>query len=185
MHNPKVSTTIVLGAAFTFLNSATSLLDFKSQFWGYTFCVFTAILLLYGLALMAKLPFSWGRRLEAFKGLRFGGRMPLKDAVKLAYEEARAQKTIWAEAAERLNATKNPAGVLDYVATYFAMHVPIWGSRPPSDRLEEVPLDRAKNGSMVGGATRLILNDNARTEFINLEVAAKDMEKMLKLMGSN
>ena len=134
---------------------------------------------------MVKLPFSWGRRLRAFKDFRFGGRMPLKEAAKLAYEEARAQKTIWAEAAERLNATNTPAGVLDYVATYFSMHVSIWGSRPPSDRLEEIPLNRAKNGSMEGGATRLVLNDNAKTEFTNLEVDTKDMRKMLALMGSN
>lgn len=182
MQNPKVGGTLAIGAAFTFLNFATSLLDFKSQFWGYTFCIFTAILLVYALVLMVQLPWSWPRRLRAFTEFRFGGRMPLADAAKLAYEEARAQETIWAKAAEGLAAEKTPAGVLDYVATYFAMHVPIYGSRPPSDRLEEIPLNRAKNGSVEGGATRLVLNDNAKTEFIDLEVEVKDMRRMLELM---
>ncbi|MGO4393407.1 hypothetical protein AB4Z46_18795 [Variovorax sp. M-6] len=184
MDQPKVSTAIILNAAFAFLSFATSLLDFKSQFWGTAFCVFTAILLVYAAVQMARLPYSWGRRLQAFRQLRFCGRIPLSTAAKLAYEEARANKTLWAEAAERLAVLRSPAGILDYVATYFGAEVPIWGSRPPSDQLEEIPAKSAKNGSMEGGATRLTVRDNANTEYINLQVRAKDVRKVIEIMGA-
>jgi hypothetical protein len=156
MFQGKVVGTAGFWSAATFVfSTAIAIGDFKWSLGAKALYVVTACLLVYGVVELSSLPFSMGRRLQAFGKLRFGGLMPLRVATKLAYQEARANKTLWAAAAERLAAEKTPDGILNYVGTYFGTHVPIYGARPPSDQLEEIPKNMASNGRMTGGASRL------------------------------
>ena len=77
----------------------------------------------------------------------------------------------------------SPAGILDYVATYFGMHVPIVGKRAPSTVDEMVDMKQAGEGTFEGGATRLEMNDG-HTVFTDLRVRAKDVKFVVEKLSA-
>ena len=148
--------------------------------WG---CLLIALcLVIYGLFEIAALPGLFRNKRRAFWTLRFGGKIPLSIAAVIAYEEARANKTLWAKAAERLGTVQSPEGILDYVATYFGMKVPIWGVRPPLERLEQIDAKVVGRGQFSSGATKLFINDNSTAVFVDLRVAVKDVRVVVSAM---
>jgi hypothetical protein len=144
----------------------------------------SALLLFYGVIEAWVLPGSVQRRLQVFWKLRFGGYVPLNMAAALAYEEARAKKTIWATAPEKLAAEKSPDGILDWVGVYFGMHVPVWGVRPPSSRSRKSLNASRRNGHLTEGAKRLTFGNDANNAYVDLQIKAKDVRKVIKLMGA-
>lgn len=166
------------------IGTAITLGDVKWALGAAVLYVVSAGLLLYGVIEAWVLPGSIQRRLQVFWKLRFGGYVPLNMAAALAYEEARANKTIWAIAPEKLAAEKSANGILDWVGVYFGMHVPVWGVRPPSSRIEEIPERVAKNGHLTEGARRLAFGNDANNAYVDLQVKAKDVRKVIKLMGT-
>lgn len=126
-----------------------------------------------------KLPPFFRRTFESINALSFGGKLPLPEAATIAYEEARASESIWADAAERLAVNKTPAGILDYFACYFAREVPLYGKRPPSRKLELIGDVQARQGTFSGGAKTLHLRDQGHTTFVDLMVSKKDLTRMV------
>lgn len=127
------------------------------------------------------LPGSLITRVMVPFSLTFRRKIPLPLAARLAYEDARKNKTLWAEAAQR-GADPSPEGVLDYVGTFFGMSVPIWGKHPPSTLDEVIDSTLARRGNFVGGAQRLEIR-NSPEVFTDLWVRASDVRQVRKLMG--
>ncbi len=170
-------------SVITFLiGSGLQLGGYQNKYVSWTCFGISGLLFLYALFELALLPGTFGSRRRAFWTLRFGGMIPLHIAGAIAYEEARARGTLWAHAAERLGIEQSPEGILDYVATYFGMKVPIWGVRPPSERLEKIDMAAASHGTFSGGAKKLEIHDQATSVFVDLRVAAKDVRSVVGVM---
>jgi hypothetical protein len=170
LNNPNLWTAITF-----FVASAMQLGGYQSKGIAYALFTISAALLLYSAFLTAVLPGTLVEKWNASWALAFGGRIPLNVAARVAYEAARKHGTLWAHAAERLGTDHSPSGILDYVATYFGMHVPIIGKRPPSTLDEVIDTKSAGKGTFEGGAQRLAMNDG-HTVFTDLRVAAKDVK---------
>jgi hypothetical protein len=155
---------------------------FQSTWLAYTCFGLSGGLLLYSLIQSLRVPGGFLPKWDAWWSLRVGGRLALNDAARIAYEAARKNKTLWAEAAERLGVDSSPAGILDYVATYFGMHVSIIGKRPPSTVDEIIDIKQASKGTFEGGAMRLEMNDG-RTVFTDLRVKSKDVKLVVKRLS--
>lgn len=139
---------------------------------------FAVVLLAYAVVTWLRLPRGLRWAPAAVTTLTFGGKVSLSVAARIAYEDARERNTIWAHAAERLAVDKTPAGILDYVAGYFAGEVQLYGCRQPSTRLEPIEKLQAQSGTFSGGARNLCLRDRARTEFSQLQVSRRDLRAM-------
>ena len=111
---------------------------------------------------------------------RFGQRVPLTVAARKTYEAARACGSIVADAAERLGPDKSPAGVLNYVAHYVALEVPISGKREPSTRNEPIDPVLARTGTFSDAGSTLRLRDSNNTVFTDLRIARSDLRGVLK-----
>lgn len=141
-----------------------------------------AVLLLYALLAWLMLPTRYRWSLGALGILTFSGKIPLPDAARIAYEEARACDSIWAHAAERLAVDKSPDGILDYIACYFAGETQLYGKRKPSERLEKIDTFQAKQGTFTEGAKYLCLRAQAKTVFSDIRVATKDLRSVVRQM---
>jgi|SRR6266702_8345359 len=112
-------------------------------------------------------------------------RLSMNQAAIRLYEESRAADSIWATAAEHLggkglNKRSSPDEILDWMATFIAGKVPIYGKRPPSTRTELIKDADRKNGFFERGATRFrFLVDADRTVFTDVEVAERDLESVI------
>jgi hypothetical protein len=178
LNNPNLWTAITF-----FVASAMQLGGYQSKGIAYALFTISAALFLYSAVLTADLPGTIGRKWDASWVLAFGGAIPLHVAARVAYEAARKNGTLWAHAAERLGTDHSPSGILDYVATYFGMHVPIVGKRPPSTIDEVIDMKSAGKGTFEGGAQRLVMSD-AHTVFTDLRVAAKDVKVVVAKMSA-
>lgn len=107
--------------------------------------------------------------------------IPLPEAARLLYEEARRSNSIWAEAAERLRATPGAEGILDYLATGIAAEVEVYGRRAPATRLDIVPTKLFSQGGIIeGGCTLLLWGSNIRIE--DLHVARRGVKLAIAAM---
>lgn len=176
-NNPNLWTAITF-----FVGVALQLGGYQCKECAYLLFIVSGVLLIYSAIETARLPGSFLSKFRASWALRFGGRLALHDATRIAYEAARKNNTLWAHAAERLGVDKSPNGVLNYVATYFGMHVPITGKRLPSTLDEVIDTKTVGKGTFEGGAQRLELADG-HTVFIDLRVATKDVRKVVKVMS--
>jgi len=104
--------------------------------------------------------------------------MPLPEAARLLYEDAREHRTLLASASERLGGQRSPEEILDYMATYIVGDVPILGVRPPSTRREIIEPLMARTGTFSGGAALLVLRDRAKTPFQDLRVRRRDLRRL-------
>jgi len=110
---------------------------------------------------------------------RFGSWMPLSDAARQTYQEARRIGSIVADAAERLGPDKSPEGILNYIAAYIALNVPVWGTRLPSTKREQIDSVQARTGAFRDGATTFRPRGNPQTVFTDLCIARKDMQRLM------
>lgn len=177
LNNPTLWTAITF-----FVGLAMQLGGYQSKEFAYLLFGASGLLLLYSVLQTARLPGGLISKLRASWTLRFGGDLPLHEAARVAYEAARKNNTAWAHAAEKLGTDLSPAGVLDYVATYFGMHVPIIGKRPPSTLDEVIDMKQAGRGTFEGGALRLEMNDR-HTVFTDLRVKSKDVKLVVAKMS--
>lgn len=177
LNNPNVWTAITF-----FVGLAMQLAGYQSKEFAYLLFTISGVLFLYSLIVTATLPGGFVSKFRASWTLRFGGKLPLHEAARVAYEAARKHKTLWAHAAEKLGTDHSPNGILDYVATYFGMHVPVIGKRPPSTLDEVIDTKGAGKGTFEGGAQRLEMNDG-RTVFTDLRVDAKDVKFVVAKMS--
>lgn len=172
-----------LWSAITFLiGLAMELAGYQSEKLAYVLFFVSGLLLLYSAIQTARLPGGLVPKLRASWTVRFGGKLPLREAARVAYEAARTHKTLWAHAAENLGTDRSPDGILDYVATYFGMYVPIIAKRPPSTLDEVIDMQQVGKGTFVAGAQRLEMNDG-HTVFTDLRVAAKDVRLVVARMS--
>ena len=125
--------------------------DVHSHFAAWACCALFAALLGYGAFQWLQLPNLYRRTAAALGSLSFGSRIPLREAARIAYEEARASGSILAHAAERVGPDKSPEGILNYVATYIAQVALIWGKRPPSTKSEPIDPMQAMTGAFCDG----------------------------------
>jgi len=169
-------------AVLFLIGTALQVGGFQSTWLAYMCFALSGGLLLFSLIHSLRVPGGFLPKWDAWWSLRLGGKLALPDAARIAYEAARKNKTLWAEAAERLGVDNTPAGILDYVATYFGMHVPIIGKRPPSTVDEMIDMKQAGKGTFEGGATRLEMNDG-HTVFTDLRVCAKDVKLVVKKLS--
>ena len=156
--------------------------DFQARWLAYLCFALNGALFLVSLIQSARVPGGFLPRWRAWWALRLGGKLMLHDAARVAYEAARKNDTLWAHAAEKMGVDKSPVGVLDYVATYFGMHVPIIGKRPPSTLDETIDMQKAGKGTFEGGARRLEMNDG-HTVFTDLRVKVKDVKLVVAKMS--
>lgn len=110
---------------------------------------------------------------------RFGPWIPLSDAARQAYQEARRIGSIVADAAERLGPDKSPDGVINYMAAYIALNVPVWGARLPSTRREQIDPARARTGAFRDGATTFRPRGNPDAIYTDLCIERKDMARVM------
>jgi len=172
-------------ALVTFLaGSGITLSGIQIPLLGFSLLAASCILMGYAVFETRNVPGSFVEKFRLFWTLRFGGQVPLPVAARLAYEAARRERTVWADAAEKLSVDTSPEAVLDYVATYFGMHVPITGQRAPSTLDEVINPDTARKGSFEGGAQQLVMDDN-RTIYTQLRVSAGDVRTMTALLTDN
>jgi len=169
-------------AVLFLIGTALQVGGFQSTWLAYTCFILGGGLLLFSLIQSLSVPGGFLPKLDAWWSLRLGGTLALRDAARIAYEAARKNKTLWAEAAERLGVDSSPEGILDYVATYFGMHVPIIGRRPPSTVDETIDMRQAGKGTFEGGASRLAMHDG-HTVFTDLRVNAKDVKRVVKKLS--
>ena len=165
-----------------FVGLAMQLAGYQSKEFAYLLFIASGLLFLYSAVQTARLPGGLVPKLRASWKLRFGGKLLLREAARVAYEAARKHKTLWAHAAEKLGTDHSPDGILDYVATYFGMHVPIIGKRPPSTLDEVIDMEQSGKGTFEGGAQRLEMNDG-HTVYTDLRVAAKDVKLVVAKMS--
>lgn len=166
-------------AVLFLIGTALQVGGFQSKWLAYTCFILGGGLLLFSLILSLSVPGGFLPKLDAWWSLRLGGTLALRDAARIAYEAARKKNTLWAEAAERLGVDNSPDGILDYVATYFGMHVPIIGRRPPSTVDETIDMRQFGKGTFEGGASRLEMHDG-HTVFTDLRVSANDVKCVVK-----
>src|SRR6267154_1233442 len=121
----------------------------------------------------------FGRRIPSMFWV-VGHRIPLSDAVRLTYEEARACRSIVADEAERSGPDKSPDAVQDYIAKYIAKHSKIWGKRQRSTEIELIGPMPSNNGTFSDAASKLRLLAPNHTVFTDLQVDLKDLEKILQ-----
>lgn len=164
------------------LGSGLQISGFQAQWAANTCFVVSAGLLLCSLIETANVPGGITSKWHALLALRLGGKLSLRDAARIAYEGGRKNNTLWAAAAERMGTDRTPNGVLDYVATYFGMTVPIIGKRPPSTLDETIETTMSGRGTFEGGAERLEMNDEY-TVFTDLRVKAKDVKLVVAKMS--
>jgi|GEM_PF-1763218 len=155
---------------------------FQSMWLAYMCFILSGGLLLFSLIQSLRVPGGFLPKFDAWRSLLLGGKLALHDASRIAYEAARKNKTLWAEAAERLGVDNSPAGILDYVSTYFGMHVPIIGKRAPSTVDETIDMKQAGEGTFGGGGTRLEMSDG-HTVFTDLRVSAKDVKFVVEKLS--
>lgn len=177
LNNPNVWTALTF-----FIGCGLQLGGYQSKGFACLFFSATAVLFLYSAFETMRLPGGISYKWEASWRLRFGGVLPLDVAARVAYEVARKNDTLWAHAAEKLGDDRSPDGVLDYVATYFGLHVPIIGKRPPSTLDEIIDTKQAGKGTFKGGAQRLVMNDG-HTTFTDLRVKARDVKVVVAKMS--
>jgi hypothetical protein len=177
LNNPNLWTAITF-----FVASGMQLGGYQSKATAYALFLISAALFLYSAFLTFKLPGGLLLKWNGSWALRFGGKLPLHIAAQIAYEAARKHGTLWAHAAEKLGTDPSPNGIIDYVATYFGMHVPIVGKRPPSTLDEVIDTKAAGKGTFEGGAQRLEMHDG-HTVFTDLRVAAKDVKFVVAKMS--
>jgi hypothetical protein len=109
-------------------------------------------------------------------------RVLLHDAARIAYGEARACRSLLAEAAERMGPDRSRDGILNYAATYIAQDVRIWGRRPPSTRFEAIEPVQTRRGTFSDAGSVLRLQDPNHTVFTDLEIGRRDLRKVLRFM---
>ncbi len=120
------------------------------------------------------------RTAAALGSLSFGSRIPLREAARIAYEEARASGSILARAAERLGPDKSPEGILNHVAMYIAQDALIWGKRPPSTKSESIDPMQAMTDDFCDGATTFRPRGAPHNVFTDLWVARKDLRSVVE-----
>lgn len=174
---------------FFLLTLVQALSDWHSRVVAQISGVCALVLLVYAFVDWLRLPEGLRWKPEAFRSLTIGGKVSLPIAARIAYEEARAHDTIWAHAAERLAVDKTPAGILDYFAGYIAGEAQVYGRRPPSTRTEPIVKLQAQSGTFSGGAQSLRLRDQVGTEYVDLQIARKDLrfirKRMREALGAN
>jgi len=173
------SNPLSLTAIALFLDAGLQVLDVKNQALGAILLIIVAFLIFYTITDWLQLPKRFRKQLPAFKELTFGANIPLPKAAQIAYEEARLSGSVWALAAERLNTKKTPDGILDYLATYIGGKTRIFGKRPPSTRLEEIPIEEIKSGNFQHGAAMLKLRDQSNTVYTDLQVPKKEFDAIV------
>jgi len=169
-------------AVLFLVGTGIQLAGFQSRWLAYLCFFLSGALFAVSLIQSARVPGGFLPKWHAWWALQLGGKLMLRDAARVAYEAARKNDTLWAHAAERMGVDSSPEGVLDYVATYFGMHVPIIGKRPPSTLDETIDMQKAGRGTFEGGARRLEMNDG-KTVFTDLRIKAKDVKLVVAKMG--
>lgn len=125
-------------------------------------------------------PGSYGRKLESLWYLRWGGRVPLRKAAEILYSEARAQDSVWADAAERMSLDRSPDGILCYIAEVIKQDTPIYGRRPPSTHVEQLDPLQLKYSIVTNGAREMHFRDKTKAVFASLEVDSKELRRALE-----
>lgn len=115
------------------------------------------------------------------------GFITMKDAAVRFYGEARTSKFIMAQAAEEMSGANitngSPDDILDYMATYMAKKIPIYGRKDPSQHREKISSESLKLYAFKGGATRLEhLFYPTSDSFSDLEVTLEQFEALLAEM---
>jgi hypothetical protein len=167
---------------FFLLPLAQALSDWHSRPLAWASLIAAVLLLGYAVVTLWLFPKGYRWTWSALRNLALGGKVALPDAARIAYEEARAHDSIWADAAERSGVDNSPDGILDYMAAYYAQDGQLYGVRKPSTRVEPIDRQQAMHGTFREGAKYLYLRDQSRTEFSELRVSKKDVRAVRKVM---
>jgi hypothetical protein len=102
----------------------------------------------------------------------------MTEAAILAYEEARKAGSIWAYAAEKLGAkgmdgSSSENEILNYMATFIAGKIPIYGAHPPSRNIEEIDEAETKHGRFKNGASEFRFLFGKSPTYTNIKVKTK------------
>ena len=106
--------------------------------------------------------------------------MPLRKAAEILYSEARAQDSVWADAAERMSLDRSPDGILCYIAEVIKQDTPIYGRRPPSTHVEQLDPLQLKYSIVTNGAREMHFRDKTKAVFASLEVDSKELRRALE-----
>lgn len=116
--------------------------------------------------------------------------VPMTEAATLVYEEARKVGSLWAYAAERLGArgltgSSSEDEILNYMATFIAGKIPIFGCKPPSRIIEELAGADKRNGVFQNRASEFRFLPGRSPTYTNLQVKSSDLDSVIKYIGES
>ena len=72
--------------------------------------------------------------------------------------------------------------ILNWMATYmvYSKKIPLYGTRPPSNKREHISFSDVRTSSFVSGATKLQRNHETNVNFIDLFIKASDLNQLIQ-----
>lgn len=184
-----LNNSLYFGIFTLLLGTGLQLTGLVNKPWGWTCFVAAAAMLALSLFVSVfrwcQLPNRARFSLTNLRYLRWSGRIALRDAAQIIYTEARAQDSMWADAAERMSLDKSPDGILCYVAEIIKQDTAFYGKRLPSTHVETLDPLQSQYGTVTEGARELRMRDNTQTVFVDLAIDTKDLRRALQEVRSN
>ena len=111
--------------------------------------------------------------------------VPMKEAATRVYEKARKVGSLWAYAAERLgargmNQRSSENEILNYMATFIAGKIQLYGVRPPSRILEPIADADKRNGVFENNATEFRFLLGKSPTYTSLRVTRHELESLIQ-----
>ena len=110
--------------------------------------------------------------------------IPMGEAATVLYEQARTAGSIWAYAAERLgapgfNGESSADEILNYMATYIADKIQLYGIRSPSRVLEEISTTKTTGEFTNECSCYRLWNSNSDT-YADIKIKKKDLDDLVE-----
>ena len=181
MQNAAMLANPAVQAVVMFLTGvALQLGDVHSKQWASLCWLAAGVLLVVAFIQWLRWPGKFGRKLESWWLIRWGGRISLRKAAEIIYTEARAQDSVWAHAAERMSLDKSPDGILDYIGAIMSQDTVFYGKRPPSTHVEPLQPIQLKYATVKGGAREVHMRDSTKAVFVDLELDTRELRRALR-----
>ena len=125
-------------------------------------------------------PYRWSW--ACFLGVRFHGRIALREAAQMLREIFRSDESFRHMAAEHKERDRASKHVLDFAASCIASAADIWGKRGAEGALVLIDSREVCVGVIRGGATQLELRDEVRTSYTDLQIRVGVLDEVFSAL---